>query len=128
MVQSHSTRPKTSQAAAPGVKLLVTAASFTAMLGGWVAFTLQQNPQAAAAGPVGDDIQAASSMEVLIDLPPLPTLVPQPSLQGFPTAPQPAAQPASALSLRSVQAPQVIQVQSKPRQRPRPVTVTRSSR
>jgi hypothetical protein len=58
-----------------GAKILVTAASLATVVGGWAALALQQstlNTQESI--NVTDD-----SSQVVLDLPPLPTLVPEPS-------------------------------------------------
>jgi hypothetical protein len=127
-----SKRPATS---APGVKLLITAASLAATLGGWAVFSAKE-PKLTVA-PVSEPVAASA---VTIKLAPLPTLVPpitpQPRSQlvtidqpraaapGVATsAPQPAAP--SELVLRDVSAPQVNTGRSAA---PAPVVNTGSSR
>jgi len=100
-------KPATS---APGVKLLITAASLAATLGGWAVISAKETKPAAAPVPT-----QAATPAVTIKLAPLPTLVPpitpQPQLvtinQPRPavSAPQPAA--ANEIVLRDVSAPQV---------------------
>jgi hypothetical protein len=58
-----------------GTKILVTAASLATMMGGWAALALQQSTlNAQNSVDVADD-----ASQVVLDLPPLPTLVPEPS-------------------------------------------------
>jgi hypothetical protein len=128
-------KPSTS---APGVKLLITAASVAATLGGWA--LISSNEPAPAPAPVPATDQAAAPV-VTIKLAPLPTLVPEVKLQSqivtvnrprtavaAAAAPQPAApQPAAptTLVLRDVSAPQGNAGRSAG---PAPVVNTRSSR
>lgn len=100
-------KPNTS---APGVKILITAASLAATLGGWAVISAKEPKPTAPPAPMQAAIPA-----VTIKLAPLPTLVPQiaprPQLvtvnQPRPaaSAPQPAAP--TELVLRDVSAPQV---------------------
>ncbi len=100
----------------PGVKILITAASLAATLGGWAAISSKEVSPAPATAP-----EQAAARVVTIKLASLPTLVPPVTLQPQtvtvnqlrPTAaaPRPAAaapQPAQAteLVLRDVSAPQ----------------------
>ena len=99
---------------APGVKLLITAASLAATLGGWAVISAKEPKPTAA--PVSAQVTAPV---VTINLAPLPTLVPPITLQPrsqLVTIDQPrpaaaAAAPQSAapteLVLRDVSAPQV---------------------
>ena len=107
-----SKKPATS---APGVKLLITAASLAATLGGWAVIGAKEPKSTAAPVPA-----QAAAPAVTIKLAPLPTLVPpitpQPQVvtvnQSRSAAPRPAAsapQPVASteLVLRDVSAPQV---------------------
>jgi hypothetical protein len=113
---------------APGVKLLITAASLAATLGGWALISsVEAKP---APTPASAPEQTAAPV-VTIKLAPLPTLVPpvtpQPRLVTI-NQPRPAArapQPAvsTELVLRDVSAPALPD-----RSAPAPVANTRSSR
>ena len=94
----------------PSVKLLITAASVAATLGGWAAFSIPV--------PTNQDT-TAQSIEVGMNLAPIPTILPKPSAQGgaIRVSNHPTNQQPSILTLRSVNP-----------QPPSPVTVTRSSR
>jgi hypothetical protein len=94
----------------PSVKLLITAASVAATLGGWVAFSIP--------APTNQDA-TAQPIEVNTNLAPIPTILPKPSDQGgaIRISNQPTNQQPIILTLRSVNP-----------QPPSPVTVTRSSR
>jgi hypothetical protein len=118
MTTSHSLKRKSHPSGTPGAKMLITAASITAVIGGWAGFTLQQYQ----AGGSMQATTAAASGEVVMNLPPMPTLIPQPSGSTL-TNPQVLAHsepqivnPQPFPILRSVQAP------------PQPVAITRSSR
>lgn len=94
----------------PSVKLLITAASVAATLGGWAIFSLP--------APTNQNI-TAQSIDGGMNLAPIPTILPKPSNQGgaIQVSNQPTGQQPSILTLRSVNP-----------QPPSPVTVTRSSR
>jgi hypothetical protein len=82
---SNSPSPKRSAPSSnsTGAKILVTAASLATVVGGWAALALQQstlNTQKSVA--VSDD-----ASQVVLDLPPLPTLVPEPSSIPLVTSP-----------------------------------------
>jgi len=104
-----SKKPATS---APGVKLLITAASLAATLGGWAMISAEEPEPTPTPAPA--PVQAAAPA-VTIKLAPLPTLVPpitpQPQVvtvnqpRAAASAPQPAAP--TELVLRDVSAPQV---------------------
>jgi hypothetical protein len=121
----------------PGVKMLITAASLAATVGGWALISAKETQ------PVQPVPSAASAQIVApvlsIKLAPLPTLVPpgqaqiitvsnpraaaaapQPAAAAPQTAPQPAPQP--ALVLRDVSAP------AASASAPAPATKTHSSR
>jgi hypothetical protein len=115
MVMIMTKPSKKPAASAPGVKLLITAASLAATLGGWAVISAKGPRPTAALVPM----QVAAPV-VTIKLAPLPTLVPpitpQPQVvtvnQPRSAAPRPAAnasQPAAPteLVLRDVSAPQV---------------------
>jgi hypothetical protein len=126
-----SKKPATS---APGVKLLITAASLAATLGGWAVISAQEPKPAAA--PTLAPAQVAAPV-VTIKLAPLPTLVPplapqpqlvtinQPRPAAVAAAPQPAA--ANTIVLRDVSAPQV-NAGGSAASAPAPVVNTKSSR
>ena len=109
MINRAPTSPKRPAAGAPGVKLLITAASLAATLGGWAAFTLGANGPSIAAGTT------QSSAAAMASLPPIPTVMPPPADlangQALSTAPKMLAPPV----LRQVQLPF-------------PMAITRSSR
>ena len=121
-------KPKTS---APGVKMLITATSLAATLGGWALISSTAAQPAPAPDPAPEQ---TSNTTVTIKFAPLPTLVPpltpQPQMvtidQPRPaapaaSAPQPA--PANTIVLRDVSAPALPS-----RSAPASVTNTRSSR
>jgi hypothetical protein len=118
-------KPNTS---APGVKVLITAASLAATLGGWALISSNEAPSTSAPTPAP---APATNSAITIKFAPLPTLVPpltpQPQLvtinQPHPAAaaPQPAAP--TTVVLRDVSAPALPS-----RSAPAPVTNTRSSR
>jgi 2-oxoglutarate dehydrogenase E2 component (dihydrolipoamide succinyltransferase) len=128
---------------APGVKLLITAASLAATLGGWAVISGQEAKPAPAPTP-----EPATAPAVTIKLAPLPTLVPEVTPQAqlvmvnrprpAAAAPQPAAaapQPAApgTIVLRDVSAPAprdagAPQVGGGRSAAPAPVANTRSSR
>lgn len=120
---------------APGVKLLITAASLAATLGGWALISSTETKPASVPTPAPTLNQAAAPA-VIIKLAPLPTLVPEVTPQSHivtvnrprsapaaAAAPQPAAP--TTLVLRDVSAPQVNGGRSAA---PAPVANTRSSR
>ncbi len=79
-----------------GVKMLVTAASVTAVVGGWASYVIQQakayNQESASTDvPDTTDISDESS-QVMVQLPPLPTLVPVPSTMPMAAENIPASQ------------------------------------
>jgi hypothetical protein len=121
---------------APGVKMLITAASLTATLGGW-AFISAKEPQPVM--PPAVSTAAAAAPVISIKLAPLPTLVPlaprsqlvtinQPRAAA--SVQQPAAQPAApqAIVLRDVSAPLQNAGPSSSSSAPAPVVNTASSR
>ncbi|MCJ7706526.1 MAG: hypothetical protein MUO38_02795 [Anaerolineales bacterium] len=104
------TRPaKRPASAAPGVKALITAAALAGTLSGWALFTLKQEAAALMAPPTS----------VVLQLPPMPTLIARSAAAGVAPVAQAAAAPAPALRRVSAQAFSSA---------PAPVTVTRSSR
>ena len=120
-------KPNTS---ALGAKMLITAASLAATLGGWALISSNEAPPPPAPAPAPALAQATTSA-ITIKLAPLPTLVPpftpQPQLvtvnqpRQAAAAPQPAA--STTVVLRDVSAPALPS-----RSAPAPVTNTRSSR
>jgi hypothetical protein len=89
-----TTRPATN-----GVKMLITAVSVAAVVGGWAAFTLQES----GAVDVDPADTANSTRPEVVQLPPLPTLVPTPSgllltNSGNPALPPLAGAPNPALA------------------------------
>jgi hypothetical protein len=105
----QQTRPaKRPASAAPGVKALITAAALAGTLGGWALFTIKQEATALMAPPTS----------VVLQLPPMPTLVARFDAAGVAPVAQAAA---PAPRLRQVSAPALSSS-------PSPVTVTRSSR
>lgn len=120
-------KPSTS---APGVKMLITAASLVATLGSWALISSTEAKPASAPAP-----DRSSASTVPIKLAPLPTLVPAITPQPRPqlvtinqprpaaSAPQPVA--SNEIVLRDVSAPQVNTGRSAA---PAPVVNTGSSR
>jgi hypothetical protein len=77
---SSKPNPKRSKSAsgAAGVKMLITAASLTAVIGGWASFTARG---AGAQLPEQNNNEEAidDNHRLTVDLSPLPTLIPEPS-------------------------------------------------
>jgi hypothetical protein len=135
----NSNRSKTG---VPGVKVLITAASLAATVGGWATISAQDNTSASTAQAIVP-APTSSVTTISIDLPPMPTLVPPPqqpivnvnrkpvaqSSAGQSTVAQ-AAQPALPAGLRVVSAPTFSSGggSSVGAAAPPPVTTTRSSR
>lgn len=100
---------------APGVKMLLTAASFVATLGGWAVLSNAENKTTSTATPLPEPAQTSNT--VSIKLAPLPTLVPPPDPKSLVIKAQPviiqvnnrpavAAAPAPQIAgLRIVNAP-----------------------
>jgi len=99
-----SKRSKPSSGAA-GVKMLITAASLTAVIGGWASFTARG---AGAQLPENNDGEETidDNHRLTVDLPPMPTLIPEPSpmptlravsISGLPTTGRVIASPGSGL-------------------------------
>jgi hypothetical protein len=91
-----STKPvKRAATTAPGVKLLITAASFAAAIGGWALIGAKDNTatQTVVVPDAAPVIVPQRTTELTIKLEPLPTLVPQPTPQSqiVTTSNQPAA-------------------------------------
>ena len=108
MTSSHPAKPS----GAPGIKILVTAASVAATVGGWALLTAKQaqaqSQSASAALPV-------TAPAAALNLPPLPTIVPPPAQSAPQAAPfggGAAAAAAPAPALRVVSAPPVSSTQS----------------
>ena len=126
MAMATSKPAKKPASSAPGVKLLITAASLAATLGGWAVIGAKEPKSTAAPVPA-----QAAAPAVTIKLAPLPTLVPPITSQPRPntikqsrpaaSAPLPAA--SNEIVLRDVSAPAVPD-----RSAPAPVANTRSSR
>lgn len=124
-----STKPaKKPNSSAPGVKMLITAASVAATLGGWALISSNEAKTAPTFTSTPDQVAAPA---MTIKLAPLPTLVPPITPQSqlvtvnrsrhAAAAPQPAA--SNTIVLRDVSAPALPS-----RSAPAPVTNTRSSR
>ncbi len=118
MTSTKST--KRSATSAPGVKLLITAASFAATIGGWALIGAKDNAaaQTAVVPEATPVIAPQRTTELTIKLEPLPTLVPQPTPQSQlvttsnqpavavrPAIPQPAPAAPALPKLRVVTAP-----------------------
>ena len=111
MAMATSKPAKKPASSAPGVKLLITAASLAATLGGWAVIGAKEPKSTAAPVPA-----QAAAPAVTIKLAPLPTLVPpitpQPRSQLVtidqprPVASAPQLATANELVLRDVSAPQ----------------------
>jgi hypothetical protein len=112
---SSSPSPKSSASAAnsAGAKIFVTAASLATVVGGWAALSLQQSAENTQASvEVPDD-----ASQVVLNLPPLPTLVPEPS--SIPTNSSPS---------RPVSAPLTFSPYSTPAANPTVATVPASGK
>jgi hypothetical protein len=108
-----------SRSGAPGVKMLITAASLAATLGGWAVFAYTEaRPITSQPQPAVIALASRASVTAL-NLPPMPTLVPLPDPSAIAAGSQSSAAPAAppAPTLRVVSAPP-----------PAPVTLTQSSR
>jgi hypothetical protein len=80
MSASPSSRKSGRSSNPNGVKMLVTAASVAAVVGGWAVFSVEQSKTANLASNSDTNNSAdATTNQVALDLPPLPTLVPIPS-------------------------------------------------
>lgn len=75
MSSKSSAKRSSVSSRANGAKMLVTTASLTVVVGGWAAFTMRQPDNSA--GKIEDGI--ADAEQEMLELPPLPTLVPEPS-------------------------------------------------
>jgi hypothetical protein len=136
--------PQKKSGSAAHLKMVVTAASLTAVIGGWASLTFQQT-WGAGAEEVETQIASDEAEELTYELEPLPTLVPEPtfipynrqysvpvSIAGLPSA-QPvlmSAQvtPVVALNLGKDKPETERGGQGKPDKQPKePVTNTRSS-
>jgi hypothetical protein len=119
-IMTSTKSAKRAATTAPGVKLLITAASVAATIGGWALIGAKDNTAAQTA--VVPDAATVSvsqpSTELTIKLDPLPTLVPQPTPQSQivtasnkpavsarPANPQPAPAAPALPALRVVTAP-----------------------
>ena len=103
---------------APGAKVLITAASLSAVIGGWAGFALSKP------APADASLPAETPAQVAIELQPLPTLVPEPTASLASVKAPPSTSSLSSAKAPSVVAPTLRKVTAPPR----PVTVTRSSR
>ena len=82
MPANRSPKRSGASASATGAKMLVTAASLAAVVGGWAGFTIHQSNTAKQAS----NTAPYDPSQVSLELPPLPTLVPEPSpMPGFRT-------------------------------------------
>ncbi len=129
------TKSASKSTGAPGVKMLITAASLAATLGGWALLSTDQARPAAQSSAPLPAVPQVEAPTISIKLAPLPTLVPLAPQSRLVTvnhsvapAPAPAAQPAApaALALRVVSAPP--QQQRSGPSAPAPVVNTHSSR
>ncbi len=134
--QKSAKKPATT---APGMKMLIAAASVAATLGGWALISSNEKPPAVTESPA--PIAAAVEDKVIkINLEPLPTLVPvitpqsqvvavnrpRAAASAVQSAPAPQPAPATELVLRDVSAPALSTGRSS--SAPAPVTSTKSSR
>ena len=105
-----------------GVKSLIVALSVAATIGGWAVIASSQPPQAVAAAVIAAPTSKPNIASVTVQT----AQIQDSSPAATPTAQLPTRVLANATpTLRKVQAPQVKVVR---KVRPRPVTVTRSSR
>ena len=74
MLPKHTPKRPAASSSVTGVKMLVTAASLAAVVGGWAGFTVHQSRSSAQNEVVVPD----DPSQVSLELPPLPTLVPEP--------------------------------------------------
>jgi hypothetical protein len=115
---NNMTSPKSAKRSTttPGVKLLITAASFAATIGGWALIGAKDNSAAQSAASSAAVPQPVSALTIKLE--PLPTLVPQPTLQSQlvtasnrpvaaarPANPQPVAAAPALPALRVVTVP-----------------------
>ena len=107
-----------------GVKSLIVALSVAATIGGWAVIASSQPPQAVAAAVIAAPISEPYIASATVQTAPIQdsSSAATPTTAAQPTAPVLAN---ATPTLRKVQAPQVKVVR---KVRPRPVTVTRSSR
>ena len=75
MSPKHTPKRSAASSSTTGVKMLLTAASLAAVVGGWAGFTVHQSRTTAQNEVVLPDDPSQASLELL----PLPTLVPEPS-------------------------------------------------
>jgi len=115
MSTPHSQRNRPSGTTA--TKLLITAASVTAVFGGWAVLSFQ-------ASPSGQESNT-QALEASLNLQPIPTVVPRPADLGNTTAATIQSQPGKLPSVRPVSQPVLRSIKALP---PRPVTRTSSSR
>ena len=139
-----SRNPHKKSGGAAHLKMVVTAASLTAVIGGWASLTFQQT-WGAGAEEVETQIPPDEAEELAFDLAPLPTLVPEPafipitrytggpvSVSGLPTAVpirgSVQVTPVVAMNLGKDKPDTERLGQGKPDKQPKePVTNTRSS-
>ena len=78
MTATPSSKKPARSSNANSVKMLITAASVASVVGGWAVFSVKQS-FSASAGTTSDQTTTANANQVVVDLLPLPTLVPYPS-------------------------------------------------
>jgi hypothetical protein len=78
----------------PGVKMLITATSLVATIGGWAVLSNQEGASSSTSStPTSNSAQPATALTV--QLPPLPTLIPPPDPKTLAINTQPAIVPSS---------------------------------
>lgn len=101
MSPSPSPKKSAKSSSSTGAKILVTAASLATLVGGWAEFAIQQSTlNSQKSVDVLDDASQA-----VLDLPPLPTLVPEPS--SIPVVTRPALPGSPLLTFSPLSTPVV---------------------
>lgn len=85
MTATNSPKRSGASTGAPGVKIFLTAASLTSIIGGWAGFTVRQSSLAQAEASSDTTVQAE------LEFPPMPTLVSAPGIVA--TSATPVATP-----------------------------------
>ena len=89
-IKPSQKRPQAAGAAS-GAKMLVTAASLAALVGGWAGFTIQKSTEIETAQENGIEQASQNEMQsASLVLPPLPTLIPEPGAAPSANLPTPS--------------------------------------
>ena len=81
MTTTSSPKRSGASAGAPGVKIFLTAASLTSIIGGWAGFTLQQS------GVTQAEASSDTTVQAELEFQPLPTLVSAPGATSVSATP-----------------------------------------